>query len=591
MYEPCTMADVYDEWGIAHGYHDVNGTWHDTPAATREFLRGAMGDPLPIEPLWFVDQGCTDALQGRCSLATEDGTDLGDVDALPSDLPLGHHRLQPLDGGPVTSLVVAPRSCRPAPYGWGVAAQVYSLWGPDDWGIGDLRDVEHLGRLIAARGGTAALLSPLHAPAPTLPQETSPYYPSSRRWLNPSLIPLDGASPVTNEAGALIDRSGAWPAKRRALLERFARAADGAEWRAWADKEGADLWQFCTWNALSERLGPRWAEWPAQFRHPDERAVRDLPLDDEQFATTRDFHAWLQWLALRTLERTADNAGVALIGDLAVGCSPHGADAWLHQDLMALGVRIGAPSDPFNAAGQNWGLPPFVPARLRAAHYQPFIGMVRAACQAMSGLRIDHVMGLFRQFWIPEGGTPADGAYVQLPARELLAIVRLEATRADAFVVGEDLGTVEPEVRDELRTGGMLGTKVWWFDPHPDEWPEANLATVTTHDLPTVFGVWANTDGSPEMAFELRAAVAANTPAAATVKLHEQVARSAARLCLATLDDLAGLTERQNHPGTLDAEHPNWCGRLPATTDTILNGVPGAQIVAAMAAARPKPGS
>ena len=396
---------------------------------------------------------------------------------------------------------------------------------------------------------------------------------------------------MTNEAGGLIDRSVAWPAKRQALLERFARVRDDPEWRAWADQEGADLWQFCTWTALSERLGPRWAEWPAQFRHPDERAVHDLPSDDAQFAGIRDFHAWLQWSALRALEHTAANAGVALIGDLAVGCSPHGADAWLHQDLMALGVRIGAPPDPFNAAGQDWGLPPFVPGWLRAAHYGPFIGMVRAACQAMSGLRIDHVMGLFRQFWIPEGGTPGDGAYVQLPARELLAIVRLEANRAGSFVVGEDLGTVEPGVRDALRASAMLGTKVWWFDPHPDEWPEANLATVTTHDLPTVFGVWAHTDGSPHMATELKAAVTAGTPAGATMELHEQVARSEARLCLATLDDLAGLTERPNYPGTLDDEHPNWCRRLPATTDTILDGVPGAQIVAAMAAARPKPGS
>ncbi len=584
------MADVYDDWGIAHGYHDVNGTWHDTPDATREFLRAAMGDPPPTEPLWFVDQGCADHLRGRCRLTTEDGADLGDLDALPSDLPLGHHRLQPLDGGPATTLVVAPRACPPAPYGWGVAAQVYALWGPDDWGIGDLRDIEQLGRQVAARGGIAALLSPLHAPAPTLPQETSPYYPSSRRWLNPLLITIDGASPVTNEPGGLIDRSSVWPAKRRALLERFALAADGAEWRAWADQQGADLWQFCTWNALSERLGPRWTDWPAQFRHPDEPAVRDLPVDDEQFATTRDFHAWLQWSALRALERTAANARVTLIGDLAVGCSPDGADAWLHQDLMALGVRIGAPPDPFNGAGQNWGLPPFVPGRLRAAHYQPFTGMVRAACQTMGGLRIDHVMGLFRQFWIPEGGTPVDGAYVQLPARELLAIVRLEATRANAFVVGEDLGTVEPVVRDALRDSAILGTKVWWFDPHPDEWPEANLATVTTHDLPTVFGVWQHTDGTPEMAAELLAAVTATSAAEASAQLHQQVAASGARLCLAAIEDMAGCAERPNRPGTLDNEHPNWRRRLPADSAAILDGSPGHEIVGALTATRPTPG-
>ena len=180
---------------------------------------------------------------------------------------------------------------------------------------------------------------------------------------------------------------------------------------------------------------------------------------------------------------------VRLIGDLAVGCRPDGADGWLYQDLMALGMGIGAPPDPFNEAGQDWGLPPFVPWRLRAARYAPFIGMVRAALQGMGGLRIDHVMGLFRQFWVPAGGTPADGGYVQMSANELLAIIRLEANRAGAFVCGEDLGTVEPHVREALAGSGILGTRVFWFDQRPHEWTYLNLATVTTHDLPTVAGV------------------------------------------------------------------------------------------------------
>ncbi|MBP6486316.1 MAG: 4-alpha-glucanotransferase, partial [Ilumatobacteraceae bacterium] len=187
---------MYDEWGVADGYHEVNGTWHDTPAATRDLVRAAMGEPVATDPLWFVDEGATQWLNGRCRLITEDGTDRGDIDALPGDLPIGYHRLAPLDGGPVTALIVSPTTCIRAPYGWGVAAQVYSLWRPDGWGIGDLRDVAELGRQISDRGGISLLLSPLHAPAPTTPQETSPYYPSSRRWLNPMLVPLDGASPV-----------------------------------------------------------------------------------------------------------------------------------------------------------------------------------------------------------------------------------------------------------------------------------------------------------------------------------------------------------------------------------------------------------
>ena len=582
------MRSVYDEWGVADGYHEVNGTWHDTPAATRDLVRAAMGEPVATDPLWFVDEGATPWLNGRCRLITEDGTDRGDIDALPGDLPIGYHRLAPLDGGPVTALIVSPTTCIQAPYGWGVAAQVYSLWRPDGWGIGDLRDVAELGRQISDRGGISLLLSPLHAPAPTTPQETSPYYPSSRRWLNPMLVPLDGASPVANDAGGLIDRNSTWPARRRALAERFTRAVDGPEWRTWAEQQGADLQQFCSWNALAERLGPRWTQWPGDFRHPDSAALSQLPAQDAHFATACDFHAWLQWLTTRTLERTAAAAGVGLIGDLAVGCSPDGADAWAHQDLMALSMRLGAPPDPFNAAGQAWGLPPFIPSRLRAAHYRPFIGMVRAACHGMAGLRIDHVMGLFRQFWIPEGGTPADGTYVQLPSAELLAIIRLEATRAGAFVIGEDLGTVEPEVHRALRESGILGTKVWWFNTSAHDWPANNLATVTTHDLPTVVGVWNHTDGNAEMAAALQSAVSATTPVAASVELHRQVAASEARLCLAGLDDLAGSADRPNHPGTPGDEHPNWCRRLPGTSGEILRSSPGRLIVEAMAKQRPR---
>ena len=578
---------MYDEWGIADGYFEVNGTWHDTPATTREYLRAEIGETPVVPPLWFIDEGSSHSLNGRCHLTVEGDSDWGEIDSLSADLPAGYHTLAPLDGGPVTTLVSAPAECIEPPYGWGVAAQVYSLWRADGWGLGDLRDVELLGQEVAARGGSSLLLSPLHAPAPTLPQEASPYYPSSRRWLNPLLIPLDGTSPVANDAGGLIDRSRAWPARRQALIERFTRAVDGPQWRAWADAQGDELWEFCSWNALAERLGPRWGEWPSEFRHPSSAAVRDLPIIDPQFASTRDFHAWLQWFAARTLDRTAAAAGVGLIGDLAVGCSPDGADTWMHQELMALGVRIGAPPDPFTAAGQEWGLPPFIPSRLRAAQYRPFVGMVRAACQSMAGLRIDHVMGLFRQFWIPEGGAPADGTYVRLPATDLLAIIRLEATRAGAFVIGEDLGTVEPVVHDALRSSRIMGTKVWWFDTNPSAWPERNLATVTTHDLPTVLGVWNHTDGNAEMASALQQSVSATTGEAVSVELHRQVAASPARLCLIALDDLAGCTERPNHPGTLDDKHPNWCRRMPADAPDIMTGSPGAAIVAAVVAQRP----
>lgn len=578
---------MYDEWGIAHGYHDLHGEWHDTPQATREQLRALLADTPAADPLWFVDEGDTHTLLSRCHLGLEDGSDRGEVDALPHDLPIGYHRLSPLDGGPATALVVAPRRAPAPPHGWGVAAQVYSLWRHDAWGIGDLRDVAELGQRIAAIGGNALLLSPLHAPAPTLPQEASPYYPSSRRWLNPLLIPMPGERPggLSNDPGAMIDRDRVWSAKRQALTQRFAAESGDGEWRSWARAQGRDLWRYATWNALADRHGPQWTEWPAEYRHPASPAVDDLPLTDHAFAGACEFHAWLQWLSRRELRHAGAAAGLALIGDLAVGNCPDGADAWMYQDVMALGVRIGAPPDPFNADGQDWGLPPFIPSRLRALHYAPFIGMVRAACEGMGGLRIDHVMGLFRQFWVPAGGGPTDGAYVRMPAEELLAVIRLEAVRAGAFVVGEDLGTVQAGVREAMAGGGILGTKVWWFDPTPAEWGTANLATVTTHDLPTVAGVWAGSDGSDDMQRLLReVAPGATTATDAAAALHGQVAASRCVLALASFDDLAGCDERPNRPGTVGGG--NWSVRMPASTERVLDEEPGRAILTAFAAGR-----
>ena len=571
-----------DLWGIADGYHDVNGQWHDTPTATRDLLRQLMGEPQSAEPMWFVDEGATSALLGPCRLLLDDGTDRGEIHTLPADMPIGYHSLVPLDGGPTTMLVVAPRTCPPAPHGWGVSAQVYSLWRRDGWGIGDLADVEYLGQRVAAAGGVAVLLSPLHAPAPSLPQEPSPYYPSSRRWLNPLHLPLyaDRPAELSNEPGALIDRDRVWAAKRQALSQRYQTEGTDSGWRGWARAQGQELWRFCTFAALADRHGPAWRQWPDELRHPDSPAVADLPITDHQFAAACEFHAWMQYLVHQELGRTSAGAGVALIGDLAVGCSSDGADAWLNQDLMALGVSIGAPPDPFNAAGQDWGLPPFIPWRLRAAQYAPFISLVRAACRHMGGLRIDHVMGLFRQFWVPAGGSPTEGAYVHLPADEMLAIIRIEASRAGTFVIGEDLGTVEAGVREALRDSGILGTKVWWFDQACAQWPEANLATVTTHDLPTVTGVWFGADGSTEMYDALHALVPGTNATAAAVGVHAAVASSPAQLVLATTDDLAGMLERPNRPGTTNDKEPNWSRRLAAGVDRLFDAEPGAQIIA-----------
>ncbi len=578
---------MYDQWGIADGYHGVDGRWRYTPAATRDALRSAIGDPVVAAPLLFVPAGTAHALSGRHHLVLEGGVDAGEIDTLAPDVPLGYHQLALADGGQATTLIVAPERCRDARRGWGIAAQIYSLWRPDAWGIGDLADVRSLANEIAERGGNSLLLSPLHAPTLTAPHDASPYYPSSRRWLNPMLIPMTGTAPIANAAGALIERGRVWPAMRRELLERFRRVSSDAPWRAWADERGADLHSFCTWTALAERLGPRWRTWPEEFRRPATPQLVALHATDSAFAEACDFHTWLQWLARRTLDAVTSGSSVSIIADLAVGSSPHGAESWHYQDMMALDVSIGAPPDPFQPDGQVWGLPPFIPGRLRAAHYRPFIDVVRAAMKGMSGLRIDHVMGLFRQFWVPANAAPSEGTYVQMPAEELLAIVRLEAARAGAFVIGEDLGTVEPAVRDSLRASAMLGTKVWWFDSDASNWPASALAMVTTHDLPTIAGVWKHTDGTPELAAKLQQAAPDATLAATAVALHTEIAASDATLCLAMIEDLAGSDTRPNYPGTTSRTHHNWCHRMTATTEQILTSEPASSIVAAMAAARP----
>jgi 4-alpha-glucanotransferase len=280
-----------------------------------------------------------------------------------------------------------------------------------------------------------------------------------------------------------------------------------------------------------------------------------------------DFHRWVQWHFDEQLAAVRVGApGVALIGDLAIGFDPTGADADAFADGIAVGCNVGAPPDLFNPAGQNWGLPPFVPWRLRAAHYAPFIRTIRGALRGLQGLRMDHVMGLFRQYWIPPGASPRDGTYVRFDYEELLSILALEATRAGAFVVGEDLGTVEDGVREALLRYRILGTQVAWFtDDVPDHWPVSSLATLSTHDLPTVAGVWGGTDGEPILLERLRRLTDLHAEASnedVVVAAHAGLARAPSVIKLATLDDLAVAVERPNVPGTTH-ERPNWRIPLP----------------------------
>ncbi|HEY4332445.1 MAG TPA: 4-alpha-glucanotransferase, partial [Ilumatobacteraceae bacterium] len=440
-----------------------------------------------------------------------------------------------------------------------VATQIYSMWSERSWGIGDLDDLLTLAEAVERAGGRAILVSPLHQPAPWPHQEDSPYYPSSRRAWTPLLLGLHDPPPdeLRLGDGELIDRSAVWTAKRRHLEQLFAQSTSPPPVPH----------MVAIWNALCDEHGPNWLQWPADVRRPDTDVIAARLAADPDFAQRAAFHEWCQSLVEQQLARLTAT-GVAIIGDLALGFSPGGADAWEYQDLLALTMRVGAPPDPFSLEGQEWGIPPFIPWKLRDAWYEPFIATIRAALRGVGALRIDHVMGLFRQFWIPSGFPPSAGAYVHYDADELLAIICLEATRAGAFVVGEDLGTVAPGVRERLAECGIASTKVLWFeDEHPSNWPEEALATITTHDLATIAGVFAGTDGTEEQRDRLAIVTTAETVADAIDDAHRALLESPARLRLVSIDDLCAAPERPNHPGTID--RPNWRRRLPTAVTSI----------------------
>jgi len=552
-----------DEYGITDGYFDVEGHWWATSDTARQALRAAIGEPRPGPPMWFLVHGDTPALNSPCHLVLDDGRDLGIVHRIPPDTPIGYHVLRPLDGGPTTKLVVYPERCPAAPSGWGVAAQLYATTSTTSQGIGDLVDLGVLASWVGSLGGNSVLLSPLHAPSPRSPQQDSPYYPASRRWRNPLHIRVPDAP---GRRTSLIERDAVWSEKRAVLWDRFRSGATAldAPWRRWADEQGTSLGQWARWCADAEG-----------------QPVREV----------REFHAWLQWCIDRQLEAAhAAAPDVALIGDLAIGFDPSGADAAAFSSVLAHGCRIGAPPDGFNPSGQDWGLPPFSPWKLRAACYEPFVATVRGAIRGLQGLRIDHVMGLFRQYWMAPGLGPGDGAYVRFPADELLAILSIEATRAGAFVVGEDLGTVEPRVRTALRAFGILGTTVAWFeDAPPEQYGVESLATVTTHDLPTIAGVWRGLDGGPDLRERLERLVGdepVSGLADVVVRVHERLAAAPSRLCLVTLDDLCLAELRPNVPGTT-VERPNWRLPLPLTLEDLRRAPVATRVAAALNTRRP----
>ncbi len=567
---------------------------------------------------------------------TVDGALVGEATfELPGDLPLGWHTLTAHVGTPgeddgssdasraTSTLVVTPRVLE-LPRAlrdrrvWGLMEQVYQVRSERSWGIGDTSDLADLAAWAGEDlGADFVLVNPLHAAEPVPPMEPSPYLPTTRRFANPVYLDVEAVPEVArlaagprarveehaSRARALDDRDAlnrdaAWAAKRAALAEVHAAGLTGRrrrDFQRYLAREGEGLLTYATWCALAEVHGLPWTGWPEELQDPTSPAVAAFR-DDH--AAEVEFHQWLQWLLeqqLREVQRDALAAGMSLgvVHDLAVGVAPDGADAWGLADTLALGVSVGAPPDQFNQRGQDWNQPPWRPDRLPERGYAPYRDMLRTVLRDSGGIRVDHIIGLFRLWWVPEGRTPDEGTYVRYDHEALIGILVLEAQRAGAVVVGEDLGVVEPWVRDYMRERGVLGTSILWFERDdegrplpPERYRELCLSTVTTHDLPPTAGYLSlehvalrdrlglltrpveEERAAEEAAVEEvravlreRGLLAEGAGIPETVEaLHRYVAQTPSRMVGVAVTDLVGDVRTINQPGTQD-EYPNW--RLP----------------------------
>ena len=575
--------------------------------------------------------------------------------ALPARPELGYHQLRATirtsegERSAEQSLIAVPPAC-PSPEEllkgqlvFGITANLYTVRSARNWGIGDFGDLAALLRWGASVGAAFVGVNPLHA-LRNSDGDVSPYSPVSRLFRNPIYIDVE-AVPGYAQSSAVReivssaqfrDELARVRASDRVDYERVMalktpvlRALHGAhlrgprarnpEWREWIESGGEALESFATFVALGEHLGRdgdgagagSWRDWPAEYRDPRSTAVKRFrqPHDDEI-----DFHRWLQFVIdqqLAAAAKSAKDAGMAigLYQDLAIGTSPDGGDLWTYPELFVDGASIGAPPDPYSATGQNWGLPPIDPRALKGQRYQYWIDLIRSSLKHGGALRIDHVMGLFRQFWIPSGRSGSDGAYVRFPSEDLLGILALEATRAGALVVGEDLGTVPDDVPPAMERWRLLSSKVLYFERgehgsfrSASSYDRNALATANTHDMPTLEGFWRARDvelrrevgliASDDEADKARAdregekralletmtgegvlsddaagelARGGASPAARAVlrgAVHEFLCRTRSALVGLSLDDIVGEGEPVNVPGVGHDKFPSWTRRL-----------------------------
>jgi 4-alpha-glucanotransferase len=592
-----------DAWGIVNGFYDTLGNHHVTSgeqrAALLEAMRVGAGDPEPDARVRVVRHGTETALATPGRLVLEDGTAYDIGHSTPADLPVGYHTFTAHDRDVPEWLFVTPGACHfeetLRAWGWGV--QLYALRSNRSWGLGDFADLKRLGEWGAAQGASFVQINPVYAATPVAPLQRSPYSPTSRLFRSLLYLDIDAVAGALDldhrieqlreaaralNVGRLIEHDAVFRLKMSALELFWPRFGGSDAFDRYCREQGELLRLFALFCVLAEVHGRSWHDWPEEYRHPQSPAVQRFA--EEQRDRLR-FHMWVQWLLDDQLAEVART--IPLMQDLPIGFDPDGADAWVWQELLAFDARVGAPPDDFNPLGQDWGLPPFIPHKLRACGYAPIIQTLRATMRHSGILRIDHVMGLWRLYWITRSGGPGAGSYVRYPYEEQLAIVAIESHRQKTVVVGEDLGTVEDSVRERLAEQSMPSYKLLWFeDRPPSQYPKHSLAGVTTHDLPTIAGVWMgeerearirvglapNEEGLNHMRARLRDAAGLPDDAAledVIVRTHAAISRSPAALVAATLEDALGVHEPPNRPG-LTSHWPNWSLALPYSLDDLI---------------------
>ncbi len=555
------------------------------------------------------------------------------VIAWPADLPLGYHRLILTDAEGVTEevpMIVAPERAFGGDFdrGWLLAVQLYSIRSDRNWGIGDFTDLAGLVRLAKQLGADGVGLNPLHVLFDNHPADCSPYSPNSRLFLNPLYIDVEAipefSADLVPDATAIAMRlrqgdrvpyadmaALKWRALR-AAFDAFVTKASGVR-RNQFDAFRADraplLSRFACFEVLRHRFVSPWWEWPVEWQQPDDTKCTELRNGPDKREV--EFVEFVQWTAdsqLHAARELASQLGmrVGLYLDVAVGVQSNGFDAWNEQIAISRHLAVGAPPDVLNTAGQDWGLAGFNAGGLEAQSFVPFADMLAASMRHAGAIRIDHVLGLKRLYLVPRGFKPDNGAYVQMPFEALLAAIARESVAHKCIVIGEDLGTVPEGFRETMQDFGIWSYLVMMFERdeaghfrNSDFYRPNALVTLNTHDLCTYAGWRSFSDLKVKLSLGLDPGENDQARWDALGMLDEILrqngitandlysvlaflSRTPSRLLAVSLEDLLGVLDQPNIPGTID-QHPNWRQRLPVALDKIAAKV---DLVALKAATR-----